>query len=64
MNTTIDLHDLPPEKIKMVQAFVENLRTQSISVEAKNNKGKPADFLTWELGTQKHLSRDEIYDYL
>ncbi len=65
MKNTIDVHDLPEEKVEFVQKLVEFLRKD----EETKKKEKPPrvekiHFLSKRMGNVKGtLSRKEMYDF-
>jgi hypothetical protein len=61
MGRTIDVGDLPPDKIRMVEEFAEFLKMRE-----KERKGKKehVTFSKWPLGVKGRLGREEIYEYL
>ena len=66
MGTTIDIGDLPPEQARIVQEFVEFLKTRTRGNSNLLREGGTEEpvFAAWPLGVKSRLSREEIYDHL
>ena len=60
MANIIDIHDLKPEEMKLVEEFVEFLKNK----QKKKNKEEKVKFANWPLEVKGKLTREEIYDYL
>ena len=62
MADIIDIHDLKPDEMKLIEEFVEFLKNRQ---RGKNREEKEkVKFANWPLKVKGKLTRKEIYDYL
>lgn len=64
MTNQIDVHDLPKEQVKIVQEFVNFLRSKIKKETIRAQGGETIAFKSWPLGVKGKLTRREMYDYL
>ena len=64
MTTNIDVHDLPEEKVNIIQKIVELFRRDEETKREKDEGPEKIDFLSKPMGKIKGtLSRKEMYDF-
>jgi len=63
MARTIEVEGLSEEQVKLVEEFVEFLRTKN-RVRPAEESQEDVTFKSWPLGVKGKITREEIYDYL
>ena len=63
MARTIKLEGLSEEQVKLVEEFVEFLKSRR-KVHPVKERQEDITFRSWPLGVKGKITREEIYDYL
>jgi len=63
MARTIKLEGLSEEQVKLVEEFVEFLKSRR-KVHPVKERQEDVTFRSWPLGVKGKITREEIYDYL
>ncbi|RKY65487.1 MAG: hypothetical protein DRQ08_05695 [Candidatus Latescibacterota bacterium] len=63
MARTIDVEGLSEEQVKLVEEFVEFLKSKK-KVHPAEESQEDVTFRSWPLGVKGKITREEIYDHL
>ncbi len=64
MSKIIDVSDLPDEKVKQIEMYVDHIRLDLKGQSNPNSVHHNPKLKSWKIGVKGNCSREEIYEHI